>query len=108
MTAGAGGNPLAFLANAVGLQGSKFTSLNIKRVYFGNWLYPPKNIRVLSVVAIIPKLLMWGLWGGELNLVRLEFLFGSWHLWLMDMLQRNLRYLSPFIVCGPMMFEKLI
>lgn len=96
MTAGTGGNPLAFLTNAAGLQGSKFTSLNVKRVYFGNWLYPPRNLNLLSVVAIIHKPLMWVLWGGELNLVQLEFLFGSWHLWLMDILLRNLRYLSPF------------
>jgi hypothetical protein len=40
MMAGAGGgNPLGFLANAVGMTGSKFSGLNIKRVYFGNWLY---------------------------------------------------------------------
>jgi hypothetical protein len=38
MTAGSGGNPLAFLANAVGMTGHKFSGLNIKRVYFGNWL----------------------------------------------------------------------
>ena len=38
MVAASGGNPLAFLANAVGLTGSKFSGLNVKRVYFGNWL----------------------------------------------------------------------
>jgi hypothetical protein len=37
--AGGGGNPLGFLANVVGMTGSKFSGLNIKRVYFGNWLY---------------------------------------------------------------------
>lgn len=36
------GNPLSFLANAVGRTGSKFSTLNIKRVYFGNWLYKPQ------------------------------------------------------------------
>jgi hypothetical protein len=108
MTAGAGGNPLGFIANAAGHQGPKFSGLNIKRVYFGNWLYSPEYLQLLSVDVTIHKLLMWGLWGGGLNSVPLEFLFGSWRLWLMDMLLRNLRYGSPCIVCAPMMFEKLI
>ena len=109
MTAVARGNPESFFARLVSAEGSKFTALNVKRVYFGNWLYSPKHLRLLSIGATIHKLLMWGLWGGELNLVRLGFLFGSWHLWLMDILLRNLRYPIPFYcVCSPMMFEKLI
>jgi hypothetical protein len=44
MTAG-GGNPLTFLAGAIGFTGNKFSGLNVKRVYFGNWLYfPPSNM----------------------------------------------------------------
>jgi hypothetical protein len=37
MTAG-GGNPMSFLAGAIGMTGHRFSGLNVKRVYFGNWL----------------------------------------------------------------------
>ena len=40
MTAG-GANPLSFIAGAIGFTGNKFSGLNVKRVYFGNWLYFP-------------------------------------------------------------------
>jgi hypothetical protein len=39
MFAGASANPLNIIASAAGLTGSKFSTLNVKRVYFGNWLY---------------------------------------------------------------------
>ena len=53
MIAGSG-NPLTFLANAVGMTGSKFSALNVKRVYFGNWLYvPPFSVLIISLGAVI-------------------------------------------------------
>ena len=48
MTAG-GSNPLAFIAGAIGFTGNKFSGLNVKRVYFGNWLYlHPLSVSGLS------------------------------------------------------------
>lgn len=49
MTAG-GGNPLTFIAGAIGFTGNKFSGLNVKRVYFGNWLYfPPSNMTLFPL-----------------------------------------------------------
>jgi hypothetical protein len=47
------GNPLSFLANAIGMTGSKFSSLNVKRVYFGNWLYllPAPHFNSLTCIV---------------------------------------------------------
>jgi Heterokaryon incompatibility protein Het-C len=39
-----GGGALEFVKKAAGFGGEKFSALNVKRTYFGNWLYPPPSI----------------------------------------------------------------
>jgi len=80
VTAGSHGGANAvfgFVKKLTGMEGENFGSLNVKRTYFGNWLYPPLSplfltapfersclrhrILVDVVGEIIRRLWMWGL-----------------------------------------------